>query len=62
MSLQKPTPRQTEAQRKRLERINRAEKRGVYIYACIGCHSGTRPGNQGSDYCARCIRVANGHY
>jgi hypothetical protein len=51
------TERQQGARAKREERLKRLNaKHGEGAYrACIGCHSGIRPWNQGSDHCARCI-------
>lgn len=31
-----------------------------YWFPCIGCYSGHRPGNQGNDYCDRCLKQDQG--
>lgn len=39
----------------RLIRMNGGGNGGKW-YPCVGCCSGVRPWNQGSDYCSRCGR------
>ena len=46
--------RHTERQRRALERRQRRAR--LDDVTCIGCHSGIVPWNQGSDYCAQCVK------
>lgn len=49
--------RHTERQLRALQRRHmRLHRRGAPARPCIGCHSGSVPRDQGSDYCTRCSR------
>jgi hypothetical protein len=52
------TDRQRVAQDKRQKRLDKMDlnaKTKHSYFPCIGCCSGIRPWNLGSDYCSRCL-------
>jgi len=54
----KLTRNQVTALNRRARRLSKC--RDWSARSCIGCYSGIVPSNQGSDFCARCIKAQRG--